>query len=288
MIYAICNPVAGNGAGKKIGLQVKQALENKGVPCRLILTEAPGHATFLAGAARQAGADTVLSIGGDGTAFEVAQGLLGGPCTFGIIPAGTGNDFVKTIGVPLDPMQALDHILSHPAVPTDAGEVNGRMFLNEIGTGFDVSVLDYAEKAKKYCQGVLPYFYGVVRTLFHFRSVPLTYAVDGGEKQTRDVFVIAAANGGIIGGGIPIAPDARADDGLMDIVIVDKIKKRHLIPRLAGLMKGKILTFPETHCFRASSISFSAPGMRLNADGEILAESAVSARILPGALMIHR
>lgn len=288
MIYAICNPIAGNGRGKKVGLQIKKALEEKGLPCRLILTESPGHAAFLAGAARQAGAETVLSIGGDGTAFEVAQGLLGGQCTLGIIPAGTGNDFVKTIGVPLDPMEALSHFLSHPAVPTDAGEVNGRMFLNEIGTGFDVSVLDYAEKAKKFCRGVLPYLYGVIRTLFRFRSIPLTYAVNGGEVVTKNVFVVAAANGGIIGGGIPIAPDARADDGLMDIVVVDKIKKRHLISRLIGLMKGKILSFPETHFIRAASISFSAPGMRLNVDGEILDETSVSARILPGALMIHR
>ena len=258
MYYAICNPVAGNGRGKKIGLQVKQALEKKGLPCRLILTEAPGHATFLAGAARQAGADTVLSIGGDGTAFEVAQGLLGGTCTFGIIPAGTGNDFVKTIGVPQDPMEALDYVLSHPARPTDAGEVNGRMFLNEIGTGFDVSVLDYAFKANKYCRGLLPYLYGVIRTLFRFRSVPITYAVDGGEPETRDAFVMAVANGGHIGGGISIAPEAKADDGLFDVVLVEKIRPRHLIPRLVGLMRGKILSFPETRFVRASFVSFSA------------------------------
>ncbi len=288
MYYAICNPTAGNGRGKKIGLQIKQAMERKGLPCRLILTESPGHATFLAGAARQAGAETVLSIGGDGTAFEVAQGLLGGHCTLGIIPAGTGNDFVKTIGVPQDPMEALDYALSHPARPTDAGEVNGRMFLNEIGAGFDVSVLDYALKAKKYCRGLLPYLYGVVRTLFHFRSIPLTLRIDGGEETKEDVFVIGAANGGVIGGGITIAPDARADDGLLDIVIVGKIKKRHLLPRLIGLMQGKILSFPETRCVRAASLSFSSPDMRLNADGEILSESSVSARILPGALLIHR
>ena len=103
----------------------------------------------------------------------------------------------------------------HPAVATDAGEVNGRMFINEIGTGFDVSVLDFAAKAKKYCRGLLPYFLGVVKTLFRFRAMSITYSIDGGESVTKDAFVVAAANGGFIGGGIPIAPLAKADDGLL-------------------------------------------------------------------------
>ncbi len=288
MIYAICNPTAGNGRGRKIGEQVKRALDEKGTASRLVMTQNPGHATALAQAARDAGADTVLSIGGDGTALEVARGLLGGSSALGIIPAGTGNDFVKTLGVPMQPMLALEHILTHPARPTDAGEMNGRLFLNEIGTGFDVSVLDYALKAKKYCKGLLPYLYGVIQTLFRFQSVPITYTDEQGNTVTRDAFVVGAANGGVIGGGIRIAPEARADDGLLDVVIVEKIARRHLISRLIGLMKGRILSFPETQHFRAQAVSFSSPGMRVNVDGEIIAEARVDARILPDALMIHR
>ena len=288
MIYAICNPTAGNGRARKIAGQIEAALKEKNLPFRMLYTERPGHAAGLARAARDAGAETVLSIGGDGTAFEAAQGLLGSPTALGIIPAGTGNDFVKTIGVPKDPLAALEHVLSHPPQKTDAGEINGRMFLNEIGTGFDVSVLDWALRAKKYCRGLLPYLYGVIRTLFRFRSVPITFAVDGGEPETRDAFVMAVANGGRIGGGICIAPKAKADDGLFDVVLVEKIRPSRLPARLIGLMRGKILAFPETRFVRASSVSFSAPGMRVNVDGEILPETQVSARILPGALLVHR
>ena len=288
MIYAICNPTAGNGRAKKIGGQVQETLKKKGLPCRMVWTDCPGHATQLAQAARMAGAETVLSIGGDGTAWEVAKGLLGSSSALGIIPAGTGNDFVKTIGVPQNPMRALEHMLSHPPKKTDVGELNGQMFLNEIGTGFDVSVLDYAARAKKYCRGLLPYLYGVLQTLFRFQSVPITYTVDEGEEVTQDAFVVAVANGGCIGGGIHIAPDAQADDGLLDVVVVEKIPGRKLISRLIGLMRGKILTFPESHFFRAKNVRFSAPGMRLNVDGEIIAEKSASARILPGALLVHR
>lgn len=288
MIYAICNPVAGNGRGKKVGVQVRDYLHAHQIPCRLIYSETPGHAVDLARAARDAGADTVLAIGGDGTVQEVAQGLTGSTVPLGVVPAGTGNDFIKTLGVPRKPLPALEFILSHPARPTDVGEINGRVFINEIGTGFDVSVLDYALKAKKYCRGLMPYLYGVIKTLFRFRSVNITMSVDGGEETMYDAFVAGVSNGGVIGGGIRIAPDARCDDGLLDVVILDKVKKSRLLARLIGLMRGKILTFPETHFVRAQSVAFSVPDKRVNVDGEIVPVDRVSARILPGALMIHR
>lgn len=288
MLYAICNPTAGAGRGEKIGRQVEAVLQERKIPYLLKFTQSPGHATELAREALKEKAETVIAIGGDGTLSEVARGLAGGDSALGIIPAGTGNDFVKTLGLPRAPMEALDFILSHPAQKTDVGEMNGRFFLNEIGTGFDVSVLDYAGKAKKYCRGLLPYLYGVIQTVFRFHSIPITYTLDHGETITRNAFVIGVANGGVIGGGICIAPDARADDGLFDVVVVDEVKKSKFLSRLIHLMKGKILTFPETHFCRVKEIEFSAPHMRVNVDGEIVSADHVSARLLPGALMIHR
>ena len=288
MIYAVCNPIAGNGRGRKAGERIQELLKSKGLAFQILWTERPGHATELAKQACDAGADTVLSIGGDGTSFEVAQGLAGSDTALGIIPAGTGNDFVKTLGVPKEPEAALEFLLTHPPRLTDAGEINGRMFLNEVGTGFDVSVLDWAAKAKRYCRGLMPYLYGVIQTLFRFRSIPLTYSIDGKPFVTREVFVVAVANGGIIGGGIPIAPEAKAYDGLFDVVIVGKVRKRDLIPRLAGLMRGRILTFPETEFVRASSVVFSSPHMRVNIDGEIAPAEQAIVRVLPKRLWIHR
>lgn len=289
MIYAICNPIAGNGRGEKIGRKIERLLKERSIPCRLMMTERPGHAAQLAAQARDEGAETVLSIGGDGTAFETARGLVGSDTPIGVIPAGTGNDFIKSIGIPGDPEKALDHILSHAPKKTDVGEINGEMFLNEIGTGFDVSVLDWAAKAKKYCRGLLPYLYGVLQTLFRFRPISITYSADGGETETAEAFVLGLANGKWIGGGIAIAPEASADDGLLDLVIVRKIPRRKLLFRMIGLMKGRILTFPETRFLRVSRAEFSAPAMRLNVDGEILSmPHGVSARVLPGALLVRR
>lgn len=290
MIYGVCNPTAGSGHGEKIGRAVEKGLKERNIPFQLLFTNAPSHATTLAHSIADQGGDndTVLAIGGDGTASETARGLAGSKVAMGIIPAGTGNDFAKSMHLPRDPMEALDFILSHPAQKTDVGQINGQVFLNEIGTGFDVQVLDYAAKAKKYVRGLAPYLYGVLQTVFRFHSMPLTYAMDGKEAVTQPAFVIGIANGQFIGGGIHIAPEAKIDDGLMDIVVVDEVKHSALLSRLVGLMKGRILTFPETHFSRCKSIEFSAPNMRVNVDGEIISADHVSARVLPGALLMHR
>lgn len=287
MIYAICNPTAGHGRGKKIGMEIEKRLLAMHYPCHLEMTAGPGHATELAHAAACAGAETVLAIGGDGTAAEVARGLIGASTALGIIPAGTGNDFIKTLRLPRDPFQALDFVLNHKPRPTDVGQANDRLFLNEIGTGFDVMVLDYSMKAKRFCSGLLPYLYGVLQTMYRFRGIHLTYAADGGELITEDVFVIAVANGGTIGGGIVIAPDAQADDGLLDMVVVRQVRPRDLLSRLIGLMRGKILSFPETHFVRAKRVFFSADNMRVDVDGEVSDEKSMEVQILPKALLIH-
>lgn len=288
MVSMIYNPIAGGGNGEKVGQMVGKLLSEREIEYVMEPTARPGHATELAKAASLAGAQMVIAIGGDGTAHEVAQGLLGTQTPLAIIPAGTGNDFVKTIAMPVNPKEALEYILSHPAKATDVGLVNDRMFLNEIGTGFDVMVLDYTEKAKKYVHGFLPYLYGVLQTMYRFRSIDLAYTLEDGQEISRKAFVMAAANGGYIGGGIRIAPEARVDDGLLDVVVVGDVKKRHLPRRLAGLLRGKILTFPETEFHRVKCLSFSAPKMRLNIDGEVITTQRADVRILPGALQIHR
>ena len=288
MIYAICNPVAGSGRGLKIGRQVEDYLRAHGVSFEFHLTERPGHAIQLARAAGSAMADTVLAIGGDGTALDVARGIYGSGSALGVIPAGTGNDFIKTLKTPKEPMEALKFILSHAAKPTDVGWINGQLFLNAIGTGFDTAVLDAAARFKKRFRGLIPYLLGLLSTLFSYRPVPVTYTLEDGQQVTEELFVIAAANGGIIGGGIPIAPDATVEDGLLDVVMIGPVAGRKLLLRLIGLMRGKVLSFPETTFRRVKELTFSSPGMKINTDGELTPPELVSARVLPGGLLIHR
>lgn len=284
MLTFIVNPIAGNGFALKIEEQLKAAMASRGLECRFVRTTHPGHATEIARAcAAEADCTGVVAVGGDGTAYEVACGLMNRGVPLGIIPAGTGNDFIKTIGIPKKPLDALDFLLSHPPRPVDAGGLNDRIFLNDCGTGFDVTVLDYTQAAKKYCRGILPYLIGLVQAIIHYRPVHVRFTADG-KTEERDLLILSVANGRYIGGGIPICPTAEADDGMLDLVIVED-KPRWLLPFLVlPLLLGRILHFPFTTHKRCQSVEIVSKGMRLNVDGEIFEMDSAKFSIQPGAL----
>jgi len=287
MYTFIVNPAAGNGYALKIEALIRSTMEEKRLSYEIMHTEHPEHATELARKAAEGGSSRcVVAVGGDGTAYEVACGLLGTGVAMGIVPAGTGNDFIKTVGIPKKPLQALDAILNGSARPVDVGRLNNRMFLNICGTGFDVQTLEYTLAAKKYVRGILPYLIGLVRAIFSYEPVHVSFTVDG-ETQERDVLLCSIANGQYFGGGIPVCPDARADDGLLDMVIVET-KPRWKIPfYLPGLMMGKIDRFKVTTHKRCSSMTIRSKAMKLNVDGEILNMDEAEFEILPGKLLLY-
>ncbi len=287
MIDVIINPVAGNGHAKKIGEKVMEVLTNRSIACKAYYTEAPGHATQLAAEAAQRGTDTVLAVGGDGTAYEVASGLVHTKTALGLIPAGTGNDFIKSIGVPKSPLEALDHILSHSPKLLDMGRINDKLFLNVCGTGFDVSVLEYSQKAKKLVRGMLPYLYGVIRTIFSFKPVNMRIVVDEETTLNGTFLQCSVANGRYIGGGIPISPTSMVNDGLLDVVVLRSIPNWKMFSYLPGLLMGRVHSFSITSHYRCSSVYIDAPGMHLNVDGEILPISKVSFSSVKDALWVH-
>lgn len=286
MLTFIVNPVAGNGYALKIERQIKDEMNRRGLKCRFVHTEAPEHATNLAREAVQASdCSGVVAVGGDGTAFEVACGLMSTGIPLGIIPAGTGNDFIKTVNIPKKPLEALEFILSHSARPVDVGGLNDRLFLNVCGTGFDVTVLDYTLAAKKYCRGLLPYLIGLIRGIVHYKPTHVRFTADG-KTEERDVLICSVANGRFFGGGIAICPDATADDGLLDLIVVEH-KPRWRLPFLVpSLLMGRILKFPFTTHKRCQSVEIVSEGMRLNVDGEILNVDAAKFNIQQGALSL--
>ncbi len=287
MLTFIVNPTAGSGYALKIEKQLIKAMEADGRPFRFVRTDHPGHATELArNVAAEPGCTGVISVGGDGTAYEVACGLMNTGVPLGIIPAGTGNDFIKSVNIPKKPMEALDHILNCEPRPVDVGGMNDRLFLNVCGTGFDVTVLDYTQKAKKYCRGILPYLIGLVRGIAAYAPVHIRFSADGVEEE-RDVLFCSVANGRYFGGGIPICPEASADDGLLDLIVVEN-KPKWMIPfYLPSLLMGRVLKFPFTTHRRCTEASIHAPGMRLNADGEVSRVDDVHFTILKGALTLY-
>ena len=287
MLTLIVNPTAGNGFAKKIIDQLHTELEKSGVAFKFVYTEYPGHATELAkAAANDAGCHCVVSVGGDGTAYEVACGLIGTKVAMGIIPAGTGNDFIKTVGIPKQHLDALNFILNGKARPVDVGSMNERMFLNVCGTGFDVTALDYTQDAKKYCRGILPYLIGLVRGIFHYAPVHVKFTFDGVEQE-RDVLMCGVCNGRFFGGGFPICPASSPDDGFLDLVVVDNVPRWKIPFYIPGILMGKVLGFKITRHYRCKSVKFEAAGMRLDVDGEIIPMESAEFTVQPGKLMLY-
>ena len=284
----IVNPTAGNGYALKAMGGLEEILKKKGIEYRVMQTGFPGHATQIAAElAQQEEVYAVVSVGGDGTASEVAAGLCETGKPMGIIPAGTGNDFIKSAGIPNDPMKALDILLSRKPKGTDTGTVNDSFFLNVCGTGFDVTVLDYAEDEKTRHRGLTPYLLGLLKAIGHYRNVQLTIEADG--KSREGTFLICSiANGRYIGGGIPICPAADIQDGLLDLVVI-KPRKRWQIPwYLPGLMLSRDLKFKITSHERVKSVRIEGEKLRVNIDGEIRDMDSAEFRIKPGSLLLIR
>ena len=284
----ILNPAAGSGFALETMERITAVMKERGLPFQVYRTEYPLHATELASACRDdPEVRAVISVGGDGTAFEAAGGLIGSGKPLGIIPAGTGNDFIKTAGIPKDPMQALEVVLRGETVPVDMGTLNEGSFLNVCGTGFDVQVLDNAESLKSKYRGLLPYFLGLLKAIVHYQPVHLRLKADGREEE-GDYLVCSVANGRFIGGGIPICPAADISDGKLDLVLVKNVPKRRIPFYLPGLMAGRILRFGITQHRLVDEVTFEGRGLRVNVDGEIYSMDRASFSIRKNVLTLIR
>ena len=287
MFYAfIVNPAAGSGFALTAMQKLETVLRGKNIEYRIYRTERPGHGTEIAS---ELSSDkdvlAVVSVGGDGTAGEVAAGLTGTGKPMGIIPAGTGNDFIKSVNIPNDPDKAMEILLTGKQDRIDTGVVNDHFFLNVCGTGFDVTVLDYAEAEKKKHRGLTPYLLGLIKAIFHYRSVRLNLIADG-EKEEGQLLVCSVANGRFIGGGIPICPKADIGDGLLDLVLIRDVHRWQIPFYLPGLMLSRDLKFRITCHRRVSEVIVEGKELRINIDGDIISMSRADFRINPGSLIL--
>ena len=287
MITVIVNPVAGTGLALTVGKKVEAALRQRGAEFTMQYTQGAGHATELAHAAAAGGAATVLSVGGDGTLNETAAGLVGTQTALGIIPAGTGNDFIKALGTPKKWDEALEYVLTQPVHPLDTGLVNDTFFINVCGAGFDVMVLDYANKAKKHARGIWPYLYGVIAAIKAFKPFDMLVEVGDELRLSGKYMICTIANGTTIGGGIPILPVAKVDDGLLDVMVVDTLPAWRIPFYLPAILGGTLLKKKIAHHYRARSCSLASEGMRLNMDGEIVPMGCARFVCKPASLLAH-
>ena len=286
MLVVIANPTAHSGKAASVIDAVCQLLKKRGLAYRCDTTQYVGHAMRLADSAFHEGADGIVCVGGDGTVNEIISGLAGRHMTLYLVPCGTGNDFVKVLPLPKDPLKALECQLDSPACPVDIGQVNDRYFLNIAGTGFDVEVLRQTMRFKWLGGGLLPYLCGVVAALRRFKPMDIELTING-KTEKRRVTIISIGNGQYLGGGMRAVPQADPMDGLFDVIYVDAVNRRTIARLLPHFIKGTHTGLPIAHCARCTEVVINSPGMTFNLDGELHDMDRAFCRMLPGALTLH-
>lgn len=290
MYHLIVNPQGGKGKSMRALKNVEDTLKVNGIKeYEVHKTEYKGHASQIASELSRVPDTQLLVLGGDGSFNEVLNGIENFEnITLGLIPCGTGNDFVRAAGYPTTIKGAMDVILSNRVSFVDFIQLDDRRCLNVLGAGMDVDVLlRYAEM--KMLGGKIKYYFSLFHTLAHTRFHKLRLTVDDGEPIERNVFMIGVGNGKSIGGGMPICPNALVDDGELNIVVVNEMKKSRIPAELPGFLSGKHIKKSYTEEFNGKSIRLEAlDDSQFEVDGEVFDGKSVNCSVVTKTLKVFR
>lgn len=269
----IINPIAGGGIATELKDIIEEVMSKGNHDFEIVMTVKPKEATAIAADNDH---DVVVAVGGDGTINEVTSGLIKrGKGVLGIIPAGTGNDFSRSLGIPLNTRQALDLILEGSTKEITVGESNGHHFLNISSAGFDVEVLTNMDMIKRKVKGKFSYVLAVIYTLMKFKKKSVVLNIDGNIYH-KNLLLLAVGNGKYYGGGMMVLPNADLFDDYLHICLVKDISNLRALSLFPVLFKGKHLKFTkyvETYKAKNIKITNDSP-LLLNIDGEVLSEGS--------------
>lgn len=282
-LSVIVNPAAGGGRAGRALPAVQEQLRRLGVDHHVRVTASFDHARALARAAAGAG-DTVVAFGGDGLISAVAGALAETDAVLGVLPGGRGNDFIRSLQIPVDPVAACEVLCTGEVRRLDLGAVAGRTFVGIASCGFD-SVANRIANETTLLRGSLVYAYGALRALLGWRPASFEITVDDDPPRTIVGYTVAAANSGRYGGGMRLAPDARLDDGLLDLVTISHLPRLRFLTLLPSVFSGRHLNVPEVQVTRGRRIRIAASTpFALYADGDPIAQLPAEVEVLPGAV----
>jgi YegS/Rv2252/BmrU family lipid kinase len=297
----IANPGSRSGATRRDLPKLEPRLREALGPFEVAWTRGSRDAERIAREAVRAGVERLIVAGGDGTTSEVVTGLLaadlGAYAELAILPLGTGGDLLRTLGLPRDLDLALARIAEGTVTRLDAGRVRfhdaqGRprtcYFANVASFGVSGLVTELVNRATKALGGRVSFLLGTLRGIVRYRPVPVTIRVDGRSVHEGPLVLATAANGRFFGSGMQVAPAARPDDGLLDVVVVPGISKPRLLRELPRIYRGTHIGVGGVSHHRGARVEADAePGtVWFEADGEPLGTLPLTVEVVPAALRV--
>jgi len=234
------------------------------------------------------GFDLVVAVGGDGTVNEVVCGLANSGVPLGIVPAGSGNGLAREFGIPMKMKEACRTLIQGRTRVVDVGKIENRFFLGTAGVGYDALTVRIFEEKWGSRRGLLPYFHVAFTGFLEYKAHQVTLKFND-HQITVLPLLVTAANTTQFGGGAVIAPQARPDDGLLDICIIHDLSFLKAFFHWPKLFSGRIDRLPQWEVYRTDSLEISSDfPLPVHVDGEPIAESThVHIKLLPGALQIR-
>jgi diacylglycerol kinase (ATP) len=296
-VLLVFNPAAGPRGELRRDLErVAAYLDQRGWRVAIRATRKAGDATELARVAVAARCKVVLAAGGDGTVHEVVNGLVGSGTAMGVLPVGTGNVWAKEIGLPTLGLTQPDRLLAAARMLVDGevrwvdvGRVGDRYFLNSAGVGIDATVTAQVEprtRTAKQLGGILPYLVAGVSIARDFRGVGSTIVVDGRAVRTTMLLVVVS-NIQLYGGVVKMTPEARLDDGLLDVRIFRGMGPSWVFRHVAGVFTHRHLRDPMVSHYQARRVTIhTAEPFPVQLDGEPVGTTPISVEVIPRSLRV--
>jgi diacylglycerol kinase (ATP) len=291
-VAVLVNPTSGLGRGAKLGAAVIAQLRGAGVRVDDATGPDAAAATRNAREALNSGVQALVVVGGDGMVHLGANAVAGSSVPLGIVAAGTGNDIARALGLPVLDAAAAGEVVRAGSVrvidaarhvPDGPGQDAG-WFVGVLGAGFDAKVNERAN-AWRWPKGRMRYNLAIARELPVFKPLPYVLELDGVLIEAN-AMLVAVGNGPSYGGGMLVCPDAEMDDGLLDVMIVDKISIPEFLKVFPKVYSGAHKDHPAVTIRRAKQVRLSTPGIVSYADGERFTPLPMSCEVVPGALRV--
>ncbi len=288
-VFVLVNPFSGNKQAAVVAKEFQGFLQQKrsSLDFEVFETEYSGHATALAGHAAKDGYTDLVVIGGDGTLNEAVNGLSKSKVPVSLLPAGTGNDFVKNFHFPTERVKQFELAINGEAVSVDTGICNNRRFVNTMGLGFDGQVVDTMEKYGKLVYGPLAYMYATLKELLSYKEPMATVSWEG-HSEEFPIFLMAINNGQHFGGGFHITPDAQLNDGSLDVCLIQKVSVLGRFMHLPKALNGRHASLSFVKLFQTPEIKITSEAPIIGQiDGEYLGNPPFHVKVEPKALNVR-